>query len=133
MDIEKTDLTFGVLKRALDVTHMRGRVISENLANAETPGYKARSVDFAKAMNEAESSASIQLNRSNARHIDISSASKGVNVDKSDEPARADGNNVDQEIEIINLSENTIIYNSAAEILSRKLKLLRFSIDEGGI
>ena len=122
----------GELKRALDVSYRRGRVISENLANAETPGYKARKVDFREAMMNAGQSAPLELARSDAKHMSSAGNSGGIRVDISKRPARADGNNVDQEIEIVNLSENTVIYNTAAEILSRKIKMLKFTIEEGG-
>lgn len=122
----------GVLKRALDVSYQRNRIISENLANVETPGYRARKVDFREAMINAEQSAGLDLSKRDAKHISPSVSATNVNVEMSDKPLRADGNNVDQEIEIVNLSENTIIYNTASEILSRKIKQLRFAIEEGG-
>lgn len=125
--------SIALLKRALDVSHQRNRVISENLANVETPGYKAREVDFRKAMADADQNGALGLSRSNAKHIAAAGSREGVKVENSTRPAKADGNNVDQEIEIVNLSENTVIYNAASEILSRKIKLLRFAIEDGGI
>lgn len=120
------------LRRALDISYQRNRVISENLANVETPGYTARKVDFRQAMDSAQQSASLEMSRSTAKHLTPSDTSGGIKIDVSNKAARADGNNVDQEIEIVNLSENTIIYNTATEILSRKLKMMRFAIEEGG-
>lgn len=132
MNIKSLDGSMRFIERALDVSHLRGKVISENLANSETPGYKAGKVDFKKAMIDAESGLNLQMKRSNPGHLKPLGASlNGVKVDESKRPSRADGNNVDQELEIVNMSENTILYNSAAEMLTRKFKLIEFAIDEG--
>lgn len=132
MDIEKLDNNFPALRRALDVSHLRNKVIAENLANSETPGFKAGKIDFQKAMSDAEIGADLAVSRTNSKHLAPSATKAGIRVEKSERQARADGNNVDQEIEIVNMSENTIIYNTATEILSRKLKMIDFAIEEGG-
>lgn len=119
------------LKRALDIAHVRNRVIAENIANADTPQYKGNKVDFQKAMTDAESFSSINMVKTNPLHVVPGAGDVGVRVDNLDSPVRADGNNVDQNIEMSKLSENTIIYNTAAEILRRKIQLLKFVIEEG--
>ena len=119
------------LRRALDVSYKRTRVISENIANAETPGYKARKVDFQKALADSAGSLPLQVVKSNPGHLTPPGGDDGITVEASDHPARADGNNVNREQEIVNLSENTIIYNTTIEILSRKFRLLRTAIEEG--
>lgn len=132
MDIRNLDNSFITLKRAMDVTHVRNKVIAENLANSETPGYKAKKVDFKTAMFDAERGADLQIRRSNSGHLSPQRSAYNVKVDDSKNPSRADGNNVDQEMEIVNMSENSIIYNSAAETMGRRFKLIDFAIEEGG-
>lgn len=123
--------TFRDLKKALDISDLRNRVISENIANSETPGYKGREVDFQKMMNDVNGSTGLVMIKTNRMHIDPAGGETGIRIDMSDNPSRVDGNNVDQNVEMARLSENTIIYNTAAEILGRKLKLLKFAIEEG--
>ena len=132
MNIRDFDNSIMTLKRALDVTHVRNKVIAENLANSETPGFKAKKVDFEKAMSDANHGAGLQLRKSNPGHIAPKQTAYNVRVEESRRPSRADGNNVDQEMEIVNMSENSIIYNSAAETMARRFKLIDFAIDEGG-
>ena len=132
MGIDSLGKVAGELRRALDVSYERARVISENLASGYAPGYKARKIDFQKAMINAEHSSGLDLSKSNARHISPTGSTGRVKVEISNRPLRADGNNVDQEIEIVNMSENSIIYNTASELLSRRIKQLKFAIEEGG-
>ena len=124
--------TIKELNRALDVSHLRNRVIAENIANSETPGFKGSAVDFQRAMADASSSADLNMSKTSNMHISPQGNNEAVKIDKSGNPPRADGNNVDQNMEMTKLSENAIVYNTAAELLNRKLKLLKFAIEEGG-
>ena len=130
--MEMIEGTMRELKRALDVSHVRNRVIAENIANSETPGFKGSSVDFQRAMADANNSADLNMSKTSKMHISPKGSNMAVKIDKSDSPTRADGNNVDQNMEMTRLSENAIVYNTAAELLNRKLKLLKFAIEEGG-
>ena len=130
--MEMIEGTIRELKRALDVSHVRNRVIAENIANSETPGFKGSSVDFQRAMVDANSSAGLNMSKTSNMHISPKGSNRAVKIDKSGNPSRADGNNVDQNMEMTRLSENAIVYNTAAELLNRKLKLLKFAIEEGG-
>ena len=130
--MEMIEGTIRELKRALDVSHVRNRVIAENIANSETPGFKGSSVDFQRAMVDANSSADLNMSKTSNMHISPKGSNAAVKIDKSGNPSRVDGNNVDQNMEMASLSENAIVYNTAAELLNRKLKLLKFAIEEGG-
>lgn len=130
--MEMIEGTIRELKRALDVSHVRNRVIAENIANSETPGFKGSSVDFQRAMVDANSSAGLNMSKTSNMHISTKGNNMAVKIDKSGNTPRADGNNVDQNMEMTRLSENAIVYNTAAELLNRKLKLLKFAIEEGG-
>jgi len=130
--MEMIEGSISELKRALDVSHVRNRVIAENIANSETPGFKGSSVDFQRAMADANSSADLNMSKTNSMHIFPGGRDEAVKIDKEGGPARADGNNVDQNMEMVRLSENAIIYSTAADLLNRKIKLLKFAIEEGG-
>ena len=61
------DSVFGVHERALDLRSQRLEVLAKNIANADTPHYKAQDIDFKRALSEAQSSQS--LNTTHSRHI----------------------------------------------------------------
>jgi len=132
MGMQGIDSLISNLRRALDVSATRNRVIAENIANAQTPGYKSRMIDFQKSMESAEKSGKISMSSTSRNHISSSMEAGGIEIERSGRQARADGNNVDQDVEMTSLAENTLIYRTASEILSRNLKMLRIAIEEGG-
>ena len=132
MAMNSIDTIISIYKKALDASSMRHRVISENIANAQTPGYRARMVDFDKYMESAGNLGKTEMVRTNRNHISQSIKSGGIKIEKSKRRSRADGNNVDQDLEITRMAENTIMYKTATEWLSRKLKMLKRAIEEGG-
>ena len=56
----RVDHVFGVHAQALQLRARRGELIASNLANADTPGYKARDLDFRAALDTAQSSSAMQ-------------------------------------------------------------------------
>jgi len=123
------------LKRALDGLALRQQVISRNIANVDTPGYKASTVSFEQQLQHAL--------RDDGRGLTPTRTSPGHLAAPAPEPAsprvtqrtnltmRRDGNNVDIEREMIDLVETTLRYSATTRILNRKLALLRFVISEG--
>ena len=132
MAMESIDNIISIYKRALDASSVRNRVITENIANAQTPGYTARRVDFDKYMESAGNIGKINMVSTSRKHFAQSKQNGAVEIEKSRHRSRADGNNVDQDLEMTKLAENTIIYKTATELLSRKFKMLKMAIDEGG-
>jgi flagellar basal-body rod protein FlgB len=92
-------------------------------------------VSFQKELeNSIKSTQKLSLRKTNEKHIsDHSLGSDGIiNVTEiSDTSLRTDGNNVDIDIELAALAENTLYFNSLAELLTSQLSLLRTSITEG--
>ncbi|PKM87222.1 MAG: flagellar basal body rod protein FlgB [Firmicutes bacterium HGW-Firmicutes-12] len=123
------------LQKAMDGSTVRNAVISNNIANVNTPGYKKMDVSFQKELeNSIKSTQKLSLRKTNEKHIsDHSLGSDGIiNVTEiSDTSLRTDGNNVDIDIELAALAENTLYFNSLAELLTSQLSLLRTSITEG--
>lgn len=132
MGMNSIDNMISIYKRVLDVSSMRNRVIAENIANAQTPGYSALKVDFDKYMKNTNNLGKIDMVRTSRNHISQSKQNSGIEIEKSGLRPRADGNNVDQDLEITKMAENTIVYKTAVELLSRKFKMLKMTIEEGG-
>ena len=110
MSLDGTGLELG---RFLSYLSQRQEVIASNIANADTPGYKARDVempsDFSAALQEA----------------------RGAVVEAPGLPSRNDGNSVNIDREARLLAENTIRFNLTTQILRSQIKDIRSAIDEG--
>ena len=127
------DDTFTGLERALDLRFKRHMVLSSNVANSETPKYRARELDFAGQLEKAfgEPEAGIKLEQTNPGHMDLTmSAGDYVTFDTSGAMG-ADGNNVDLDIQMGKISSNGRSYEGAASLMTQKLRLLRSFIRRG--
>jgi flagellar basal-body rod protein FlgB len=126
-------LTAAILQKALDGTWQRQKAISNNIANYETPGYKAMNVSFedsldrevnrlrGKAMNAEE----LSKGKESIRNADISVASDYATLE------RADGNNVNMELENIEMAKTQIQYQYLTRSMSDMFSRLRYAISEG--
>lgn len=123
--------TIELLGRALDIRSLRHNLISSNIANQETPGYKAVDIDFMNALNKAEGQ-TLPLMKTENGHIEGSSpvATGQVAVQKTGTDEGYDKNSVNIEMEMAKMAENTMMYNAAADILARKFKDLEYAIRE---
>jgi flagellar basal-body rod protein FlgB len=130
---EKQVLT--ILQKALDASWIRNQVISNNIANVDTPNYKAYKVEFEDLLRDALKKTSTRANITNPRHIPIGNGSlEGVKpriVRETGTSVRKDGNNVDIDVQQANLASNTIMYQALVDQLSAKLARLKMVINEG--
>lgn len=127
------DDTTLVLQRALDGLALRQQVISRNIANVDTPGYKASTVSFEGQLQRALDDGGTSLTRTSAGHLaaPASEAAPTRVTERTGLTMRQDGNNVDIEREMTDLVETTLRYSAATRIMNRKLALLRFIVSEG--
>ncbi len=104
---------------ALDATWKRNKVITENIANVDTPGYKRQEVSFEsyleKALKTNDPSDIMKLNRVEPR----------VYTENSGLSYRKDGNNVDVDTEMVYLAENQLRYNTLISQLNYDFKRLK--------
>ncbi len=133
------DLFGGVLetaRKALDLRAKRHRLIVSNLANADTPGYKAFDIEVEKALQKQSGASRAMLRLTDPRHLAAAdSAAAGplryeVQIDEQ-VTLRGDGNTVDMEREMTNLASNSLMYKATAQILTKKIQLLK-SVIQGG-
>jgi len=122
---------FGIHEQALKVREYRGELLANNLANADTPNYKARDLDFRSAMEEAgsnlRSSDGTQMAKTNARHIDgeaFSSTSQFLKYRMPTQPS-LDGNTVETHIEKAKFMENGMQQTATLEFINSKITGLR--------
>ncbi|NMC54092.1 MAG: flagellar basal body rod protein FlgB [Chloroflexi bacterium] len=116
-------------KMALDGLALRNQIISRNLANVDTPGYKAQSVDFESVIRRAiDRETGLSMDATQTGHIGKSSgsaASATLIRARAGGSTRADGNNVDVDNELIEMSETGIRYEAVSQQVSKKLLLLK--------
>jgi flagellar basal-body rod protein FlgB len=129
------DPTIGALNTALNLRLMNEGVISSNIANADTPGYKAKAMEFEGALRDALNvGGNLKPVATESGHISPS-ATDPVEPEIYDDPngvESLDGNTVDRAAEMGKLAENQILYDSAVEMLKKKLGMLKYGITEGG-
>lgn len=113
-----TPSQFDLLSKMVDVTVLRHKVLSQNVANVNTPGYHKLDVSFDAALAQHMSS-----------HGDNDVARiQPTIVEDTTSPARLDGNNVDIDGEMMRLNKNTLLNNAYLQIISTKTSILRRAI-----
>ncbi len=127
--------TFDALSRSLDLRSVKHNLISANIANAETPGYKSKRIDFEDTLAKALSLTDAPMARTSAKHMRAGGSVGEVAPEIYNNPnnvVREDGNTVDRDAEMVALAENQMLYNSSIESLRRKIALLKYAISDGG-
>jgi flagellar basal-body rod protein FlgB len=140
MDIVRNDLTSRLLEKSLDGLSLRSQTISNNVANVDTPNFKAGDVNFeqqlAAAVGNQPAGDELALTLTHGAHIssngrpslnDIAPAT----VQVTNTTMRNDGNNVDVEREMARLAETQLSYQASTQMLNEKLRLFREAIWEG--
>ncbi len=113
-----------ILEKSLDACWLRQEVISQNIANYDTPGYKRKVVSFEEQLSEA-------LDTRNRRNVNVDNIDIRVREDHSNLRMRLDGNNVDIDSEMSSLAKNSIKYNVLIQSLNAGFKRYKTVISEG--
>ena len=133
--LEPFDNQIQLLSKVLDLRASKQEVISSNIANAETPGYSARCFNFEEDLQKALSTKSPRLTTSNTRHIPLGSNNfndiKGTTTIALDNHGIGDNNSVSVRDEMLALSENQLLYETSAQLLKKKLGMVKYAISGG--
>ncbi len=127
--------TLVMLEKLIDFQYDRHTVLATNIANIDTPGYKGNDLRFSDELKKAASSkGSMSLKKTNEKHLPLKTGElKGVThrlVPSSGTVHRLDGNTVDLDKKMAKLAENSLYYNTAVQILSKKLGSIRTAVSE---
>ena len=118
---------FGVLRERLNQLSERQRLISENIANASTPGYVPRDIDARAFQRMLDGQSNIRMTRTNAMHMDVA-GSPGVQiVSHPDSETTLDGNAVVLEEQSIRAAETRSNYETALALYQKGLQLVRMA------
>lgn len=133
--VSKLDNALSFQHQALSLRAYRQQVLAANIANSDTPNYKARDIDFSAALNNAvagRGGAGLEMARTSGRHL-------GGNGDAGPAPLRyrkevqgaVDGNTVNMDVERAAFSENSIQYEAGVNFITHQLRMLTAAIQSG--
>lgn len=126
------DSTLDAIESKLSLHSRRHMVLSGNVANNDTPGFRARELDFAGELQQALGEGEEKLTLTNSRHFDVNMPGDSHIVMDYSGAMGNDGNNVDLDIAMGKLGDNSREYNKAATYMSMKLRLLRMAASGSG-
>ena len=126
-------ITTALYQKALDGTWQRQKAISNNIANAETPGYKSLKVSFEDNLKSEVNKIQKNSTAANGALENFKSISdSAISVDTVNTTSnRADGNNVDLDAENVDMAKTVLNYNYLVRGLSDTYSRLKYAISEG--
>lgn len=116
------------LTKTLDLTWKRNSAIASNIANVETPGYRAADLDFGHELEKAFERQGSPLAMTNKGHMDVKAHSGSHLTPDLSGATKPDGNNVDLDIQMGQLAYNKGKYAMAANLVRKKFALLASAI-----
>jgi flagellar basal-body rod protein FlgB len=134
------DSYLGVHPQALKLSAKRTEVLAANMANADTPNYKARDVDFKKALANAAAAGNLKMTQTgnantqpNKQHIALTQTASAAGGDaqtlyRVPLAPSLDGNTVDAQVEQANFAQNAIRYQASLQFLNGKFRSLMTAI-----
>jgi flagellar basal-body rod protein FlgB len=119
------------LERSLDLSAHRQVLISGNLANVDTPGYRTIDLNFEQELKNA-TDAQAPLATSNPAHVSLAGTAAQASAEQVEGlPLRNDLNNVNIDREMAQLSTNALKFSLASQLLAGKFRTLKSAITEG--
>lgn len=126
------DKAFGLHPQTLQLRSQNAEIIAGNIANADTPGYKAKGMDFQTALQEAARNQQKGMTRTNDKHFDVRmELNNGIDFRVPDQPDTGDGNTVDAQLERNLYLENSMYYQASLQFINGKIKSMKKVISGG--
>ena len=116
-----------VLKKAADASVYRNELLSNNIANVDTPGYKRKDLEFEVHLNRAIESAGTHKDTltKKVHNVDLDGVKMMTYIDNADLSYRLDGNNVDISSEQTELASNQIVYNGLIDSMTHEFSRIK--------
>lgn len=123
---------FALNTNALVLRGKRAELIASNIANADTPGYKAKGMDFDKLLAQATQKQNIGMSKTNDKHLDVRmELNNNSEFRTPNQPDTGDGNTVDVQVERNLYLENSLEYQTSLQFINGKIKAMRKAITGG--
>ena len=133
--LDKIGKEFDFQQRALNLRAYRQEVIASNIANADTPNYKAVDLDFKQALQSAQDGqGKLAMTVTDDRHLEgnaSASASKPAVQYRNAVQQSLDGNTVDMDVERAAFADNALQYQSTLTFLTKRISMLNSAISGG--
>ena len=127
--------TVAMLSHALDYRSARQNVISGNLSNVDTPGYRPKELNFDQALRKAVEKDGISLDKTDRRHFPNPgdpTIGKGSHTIESIEGEVTESNQLSIDREMAKMVQNNLLYEASAKLLAKKFDGLRMAIEGRG-
>ncbi|MDI1246634.1 MAG: flagellar basal body rod protein FlgB [Rhodoferax sp.] len=135
--LDKLDSSLRFNQEALNLRARRQEMIASNIAHADTPGYKARDLDFnsalSKAVERTRSGGTLSLSGTSAGHLAGSTTSGSDDPDllfRTPAQSSIDGNTVEMDVERVNFADNAMRYEMNLTLLSARIKGMLAAIQQ---
>jgi len=113
------------VERKLDIATQRQEVLAANVANVDTPGYKARELKF------SEQASGLTMRKTESAHLDSSETDTEVRVIEAGGETKPNGNSVDLDSELTKVTKNGLEFVILVQVLQNKFRTIRSSLNEG--
>lgn len=123
------DGAFGIHEQALGLHARRAEILATNLANADTPNYRARDIDFKAMLANAQAASShTPVTTTHAKHMQSAGSDEYTLLYRNPNQPALDGNTVDTQVEQAEFAQNALRYSTSLTFLSGKIKGLMSAI-----
>ena len=122
------DNHFGLSAAALKVRAQRMDLLASNIANAATPNYKARDIDFGAVMKAAADGSAASVRRSHVMHLPAAAGADQRAAYRIPQQASLDGNTVELQTEQVAFAENSVRYEATLNVLNGRIRSLMSAI-----
>lgn len=123
--VGKLDEFMGFHEAALSIRGQRQQMLASNIANADTPNYKARDIEFSAAMSQAlnRGGTSTDLTKTSSSHLNAKTSVEGTPaLYRTAVQGSVDGNTVDMDVERNQFADNAIRYEASLTILNMQIR-----------
>ncbi|SKA72699.1 flagellar basal-body rod protein FlgB [Clostridium sp. USBA 49] len=129
-ELSKSQYVYELLKKSLDASSLRSKVIANNIANINTKGYKRYNVSFEESLKNSVDN--LNLKTTDKKHINDGKSLGNIKIEQdTSRSMREDGNNVDIDNEMTNQAANSLMYNALISQVNSRIALERYVINEG--
>ncbi|RUO26400.1 flagellar basal body rod protein FlgB [Aliidiomarina minuta] len=126
------DKGLGIHQHALLAREQRATVIASNLANADTPGYKAKDLSFQDALERVQTRSGHSMSRTHNKHFELNLEGSGREKYRvPDQPDTGDGNTVDVQVERNLYMRNSMEYQASLTFLTSRIQGMQKALSGG--
>jgi len=112
--------SFKTLEQLINMSGIRHDVLTSNIANVDTPGYKAKDVKFQQTLDDA-----LQLTVTTPGHIRTGGNNEENPVAVENQGSWEDGNNVELDMEVAKMTENAMLFQAGVSMLETKIRMFK--------